>query len=80
MATPTGIAVAAAASHFGLRPTRLAATKDLHHLRGHQLSDKEFPRRANTIHTMQRYLSHAWASQGARDALKQAWSEFTTKQ
>ena len=24
---------------FGLRPTRLAATKDLHHLLGHQLVD-----------------------------------------
>ena len=36
MATPIGIAVAHAASRFGLRPTRLAATKDLHHFLGHQ--------------------------------------------
>jgi hypothetical protein len=38
MATPTGIAAAAAASRFGLRPTRLAAMKDLHHFLGHQPS------------------------------------------
>ena len=36
MATPIGIAVAHAASRFGLRPTRLAASKDLHHFLGHQ--------------------------------------------
>jgi len=34
MATPIGIAAAVAPSRFGLRPTRLAATKDLHHFLG----------------------------------------------
>jgi len=41
MATPIGIAAAAAASRFGLRPTRLAASKDLHHFLGHQLPEAE---------------------------------------
>jgi hypothetical protein len=31
-----------AASRFGLRPTRLAATKDLHHFLGHQLADSKW--------------------------------------
>ncbi|GAO24295.1 hypothetical protein ALISP_4115 [Alicycliphilus sp. B1] len=44
------------------------------------MSDKEFPIRANTIQTMQRHLSRAWASQRAKDARKRAWSEFTAVQ
>ncbi|MBK6868005.1 MAG: hypothetical protein IPG98_08800 [Burkholderiales bacterium] len=49
-------------------------------LAGDVMSDKEFPIRANTLQTMQRYLNRAWASQGAKDALKRAWSEFTAMQ
>src|SRR5450755_2104106 len=41
MATPTGDRRRRAASRFGLRPTRLAATKDLHHFLGHQPSAAE---------------------------------------
>src|SRR5450432_2017332 len=37
-----------AASRFGLRPTRLAATKDLHHLPGHQQATRPKGLRSGT--------------------------------
>ena len=41
MATPDRDRRRRAASRFGLRPTRLAATKDLHQLLGHQPVETE---------------------------------------